>query len=373
MEIMGMNRSFWKDKSVFLTGHTGFKGGWASLWLQRLGARVTGYALKPEDEKCLFYEASVNDGIGTFFGDVRDAAKLESAMAEAKPDIAFHFAAQPLVRESYANPVDTYATNVMGTVHFLEAVRRAPSVRVAIVVTSDKCYENRKLRQSFREGDPMGGDDPYSTSKGCAELITSAYRRSFFSENQAAIASVRAGNVIGGGDWAKDRLIPDLVRAFAHGKTLQIRYPHAVRPWQHVLEPLRGYFMLAEHLCNDGSTFAGGWNFGPRDEDAWTVSKIANHATALWGNGSEWASDNAHHLHEAHYLKLDCSKAGSLLGWVPVFRLEETLEWTISWYRTHLAGSVAMRDFTEQQIERYEHLADAAPNQTTTAFGAINA
>jgi CDP-glucose 4,6-dehydratase len=373
MENMGMNRSFWKDKSVFLTGHTGFKGGWASIWLQRRGANVTGYALEPTDENCLFYQARVGDGVRSFFADVRDGSKLQSVMAEVKPEVAFHFAAQPLVRESYAKPVDTYATNVMGTVHFLEAVRQTPSVRVAIIVTSDKCYENRELQQGFLEDDPMGGDDPYSSSKGCAELITSAYRRSFLSDNQVAVASVRAGNVIGGGDWAKDRLVPDLVRAFADGITLQIRYPHAVRPWQHVLEPLRGYLMLAEQLWNNGGAFAGGFNFGPRDEDAWTVSKVVNLASSLWENDSEWTSDNTRHLHEAHYLKLDCSKAGSRLDWVPVFRLEETLDWTISWYRTHLAGLATMRDFTEQQIGRYENLVDVATNQTTTAFGAINA
>jgi CDP-glucose 4,6-dehydratase len=261
----------------------------------------------------------------------------------------------------------------MGTVHFLEAVRRTPSVRVAIVVTSDKCYENLELQKAFREDDPMGGDDPYSSSKGCAELITASYRRSFLSENRVAVASVRAGNVIGGGDWAKDRLIPDLVRAFADGKTLQIRYPLAVRPWQHVLEPLRGYLMLAEHLWNTSGVNAGGFNFGPRDEDAWTVSRVVTLASSLWKNNSEWISDNTRHLHEAHYLKLDCSKAGARLGWVPVFRLEEALEWTISWYRTYLAGVDAMREITEQQIERYENLADAASNRTTTAFGALHA
>jgi CDP-glucose 4,6-dehydratase len=373
VENMALNHSFWKNRSVFLTGHTGFKGGWASLWLQRCGVNVTGYALEPPEESCLFHQIRAGEGMRSFFADVRDAWKLQAVMAEVKPEVAFHFAAQPLVRESYANPVDTYTTNVMGTVNFLEAVRHTPSVRVAIVVTSDKCYDNSELQQVFTEDDPMGGSDPYSSSKGCAELVTSAYRRSFFSDNQVAVASVRAGNVIGGGDWAKDRLIPDLVRAFATGKTLQLRYPHAIRPWQHVLEPLRGYFMLAERLWNEGGIYAGGWNFGPRSEDAWTVSRVASYFSSLWGNNSEWIPDNANHPHETVYLKLDCSKANSRLGWGPVFCLEETLEWTLSWYRTCLAGDRNMRDFTAQQIEYYEGLVEDSLHRKKTALGTTNA
>lgn len=372
MENMELNRSFWSGKPVFMTGHTGFKGGWISLWLQHMGVSLYGYALEPSERPCLYYEANVGDGMQSFLADVRDGAKLQSAMGKAKPEIAFHFAAQPLVRESYRNPADTYATNVMGTVNFLEAVRRTPSVRVAIVVTSDKCYENREWQRGYREGDAMGGSDPYSSSKGCSELVATAYRRSFFNDGRVALASVRAGNVIGGGDWAEDRLIPDLVRAFSTRQALRLRYPGAVRPWQHVLEPLRGYLMLAERLWDEGAACSGGWNFGPRGEDARTVIDVVKTAAKMWGAGAEWCINIALSPHEANVLRLDCSLARSRLGWTPVIGLEETLEWTISWYRAHLEGSTDMRRFTVQQVESYENLLITPALRQQSGSGALS-
>jgi CDP-glucose 4,6-dehydratase len=370
VENMGIKRHFWRDKAVFVTGHTGFKGGWFSLWLQRLGAMVSGYALKPAECKCLFNEIRIGDGMRTFFDDVRDLGRLNAAMDEVKPEIAFHFAAQPLVRASLRNPADTYATNVMGTVNFLEAVRQTPSVRVAVVVTSDKCYENRGIQQGYREDEQMGGSDPYSSSKGCAELVTAAYRRSFFADGRVAVATVRAGNVIGGGDWAEDRLIPDLVRAFSSKQTLRLRYPRAVRPWQHVLEPLRGYLMLAERLWNEGVACSGGWNFGPREEDARPVLDVVKTAAKMWGDGAEWCTDIALSPHEANLLRLDCSLARSRLGWAPLIGLEETIEWTISWYKAYLEGNSDMRHFTHQQIEIYENLLIIPALRQKSAMGA---
>ena len=351
-----MNRGFWNGKSIFLTGHTGFKGGWLSLCLQRLGASISGYALEPAGDICLYEKARIGEGIRSTLGDVRDGESLRRAMEESQPEIAFHLAAQPLVRASYNDPAATYAVNVMGTVNFLEAVRRTPSVRVAIVVTSDKCYENREWWWGYREDEPMGGSDPYSSSKGCAELVTSAYRRSYFNDGRVAVASVRAGNVIGGGDWAADRLIPDLVRAFSAKAPLYLRFPHAVRPWQHVLEPLRGYLTLAERLWHEGTACAGGWNFGPRDDDAWTVLDVVRHAATLWGEGASWRVDHEPHPHEARYLKLDCTLARSRLGWVPVLDLAKALEWTVAWYHAHQDNHPDMRTFTTNQIERYEAL-----------------
>ena len=370
MEDMGINKDFWRDKPVFLTGHTGFKGGWTSLWLQNLGASVAGYALEPAKCPSLFDEARVGDGMRSFIADVRDADQLHKAMEEFSPEIAFHFAAQPLVRASYRNPTDTYSTNVMGTVNFLEAVRRTPSVRVAIVVTSDKCYENRESQRGYSEDEAMGGSDPYSSSKGCAELVAAAYRRSFFNDGRVALATVRAGNVIGGGDWAEDRLIPDLVQAFSTRQALKLRYPGAVRPWQHVLEPLRGYLMLAERLWDEGAVCAGGWNFGPREEDARSVLDVVKTAAKMWGDGAEWCVNIALSPHEANILRLDCSLARSRLGWTPVIDLEETLEWTISWYRAHLEGNIGMRRFTVQQIESYESLQAISLEQRQSAAGA---
>jgi CDP-glucose 4,6-dehydratase len=368
-----MNLNFWRGKRVFLTGHTGFKGSWLALWLQQLGAEVVGYALEAPTQPSLFDAAQVSKDMASIVGDVRDLEHLQQAMAEAQPDIALHLAAQPLVRYSYQHPVETYATNVMGTVNFLEAVRHTPSVRVAVVITSDKCYENREWEWGYRENEAMGGHDPYSNSKGCAELVTAAYRSSFFAPetygiHQVAVASVRAGNVIGGGDWALDRLIPDMIKAFHQGQPVMIRNPHAIRPWQHVLEPLSGYLLLAENLWNSGPEFVGGWNFGPHDEDAKPVSWIVERLTALWSNGATWQLDGGSHPHEANYLKLDCSKAKLRLGWEPRLTLADTLEWVVEFYQGYYNGQSA-RAIADAQIQRYQarHPQTAMPVASTVA------
>ncbi len=360
MEGVGVKGSFWRGRRVFLTGHTGFKGSWLSLWLQQLGAEVTGYALQPPTDPSLFEVANVAQGMRSIIGDIRDAATLTKAMHDASPDIVIHMAAQPLVRRSYIDPVETYSTNVMGTVHLLEAVRQTPSVRAVVNVTSDKCYDNREWVWGYRENEAMGGFDPYSNSKGCAELVTSAYRNSFFNpenygEHQVAIASARAGNVIGGGDWAEDRLIPDILRAIGSGRPVVIRNPGAIRPWQHVLEPLSGYLQLAQKLYEDGSAYAEGWNFGPNDEDAKPVQWIVEKLTQSWGEGASWKLDGGDHPHEAHYLKLDCSKAKSGLDWQPRWPLAQTLELIAAWQRAWLAQQ-DMRSFTLKQIEQYARI-----------------
>lgn len=353
-----MNPTFWRGKRVLLTGHTGFKGSWLALWLQSAGAEVIGYSLPAPTQPSLFEVANVADGMTSVIGDVRDLAALQTTMAEHQPEIVLHLAAQPLVRYSYQYPVETYATNVMGTVNFLEAVRHTPSVRVAVVITSDKCYENREWVWGYREDEPMGGHDPYSNSKGCAELVTAAYRSSYFApetfaSHRVALASVRAGNVIGGGDWALDRLIPDMIKAFQAGQPVLIRNPHAIRPWQHVLEPLSGYLLLAEKLWESGPDCAEGWNFGPQDEDARPVSWIVDRLTHLWGDGATWQLDEGPHPHEASYLKLDCSKAKMRLGWTPQLTLATTLEWIVEFYRGFYTGANA-RQIAEAQISRYQ-------------------
>lgn len=355
---LDMKESFWSGKRVFLTGHTGFKGSWLSLWLQSIGAVVTGFSLEPPTHPSLFIAADVEAGMQSFIGDIRDANAIRSAMAEAQPDIVFHMAAQPLVRYSYEYPVDTYSTNVMGTVHFLEAVRHVPSVKSAVVITSDKCYENREWVWGYRENEAMGGHDPYSNSKGCAELVTAAYRSSYFSPNtydhhKVALASVRAGNVIGGGDWALDRLIPDMVKAFHLGESVMIRNPNAIRPWQHVLEPLGGYLLLAQKLWENGPEFAEGWNFGPNDNDAKPVAWIVDQLTKLWGDEASWHLDGGNHPHEARYLKLDCSKAKMKLHWEPRLNLSDTLEWVVEFYKGYYSGKSA-RQIVESQILRYQ-------------------
>ncbi|MBU1215111.1 MAG: CDP-glucose 4,6-dehydratase [Gammaproteobacteria bacterium] len=352
-----MNAGFWRGKKVFLTGHTGFKGSWLSLWLQQLGAEVTGYALQPPTKPSLFEVANVAQGMTSIIGDIRDAEALSKALRDAAPDIVIHMAAQPLVRYSYVNPVETYSTNVMGTVHLLEAVRQTPSVRAVVNVTSDKCYDNKEWVWGYRENEAMGGFDPYSNSKGCAELVTSAYRNSFFNpekyaEHRVALASGRAGNVIGGGDWADDRLIPDILRAISDNKPVVIRSPHAIRPWQHVLEPLSGYLLLAEKLYTQGVAYAEGWNFGPADEDAKPVQWIVEQLTQQWGAGASWQLDGGEHPHEAHYLKLDCSKAKMRLDWQPRWHLGHTLEMIVAWQQAWLAKQ-DMRSFTLKQIEQY--------------------
>ncbi len=355
-----MNPSFWQGTRVLLTGHTGFKGSWLSLWLQSMGAQVTGYALAPPTNPSLFEIAEVGKGMTSVIGDIRDLAKMQAVFAEHRPEIVIHMAAQPLVRYSYQNPVETYSTNVMGTVHLLEAVRNTPGVKAVVNITTDKCYENREWVWGYRENEPMGGFDPYSNSKGCAELVSAAYRSSFFNadsyaQHGVATATVRAGNVIGGGDWAQDRLIPDILSAFEQGRKVDIRNPHAIRPWQHVMEPLRGYLTLAEQLFEHGPSFGEGWNFGPNDEDAKSVGWIVEQMAALWGTAAQWQVDTGEHPHEAHYLKLDISKARSRLDWHPALRLKDALALIIDWSKQHQAGA-NMRQLTLAQLRAYQVL-----------------
>lgn len=349
-----MNPGFWKDRKVFLTGHTGFKGSWLSLWLRLLDSRVTGYALEPPTQPSLFALAGLARSIDSVIGDVQDLAGIKAVLRRAEPEIVIHMAAQALVRESYADPVGTFSTNVMGTVHVLEAVREAKSVRAAVIVTTDKCYENREQSRGYREDEPMGGHDPYSASKGCAELVTAAYRRSFFpGSGEAAVASARAGNVFGGGDWSKDRLVRDAMDAFISGKPVRIRNPNAVRPWQHVLDPLSGYLALAERLWADGPSHAEAWNFGPVEEDARPVSWLVEELARRWGAGATWEPDTTAHPHEAGILMLDCTKARTRLGWRPRLPLATALDWTVEWYRCH-AGGGDVRRLTAEQIRRYQ-------------------
>ena len=352
-----MNPTFWRGKCVFLTGHTGFKGSWLTLWLHALGARVHGYALEPNTSPSLFTAARVAEGISSTIGDVRDGEKLQAAMRAAKPDVVIHMAAQPLVRYSYAHPVETYATNVMGTANLLEAVRKTEGVRAVVNVTTDKCYENKEWVWGYRENEPLGGHDPYSSSKACAELVTAAYRNSFFdggrdAERGVAIASARAGNVIGGGDWSEDRIVPDFFRAVEAGTPLRVRNPQAIRPWQHVLEPLSGYLLLAEKLHTQGPAFAEAWNFGPHASDAISVQRVVERMASFWGNDARWVVDDGSHLKEANCLKLECSKAQQLLGWFPRWRVDLALELTVAWHRAHHRGQ-DLRPVTLEQIERY--------------------
>ena len=349
--------SFFRGKNVFVTGHTGFKGSWLCMWLSALGANVTGYALDPPTIPSLFDLCGVGSLINSVIADVRDARKLTDAMRATNPDLVFHMAAQPLVRDSYRNLVDTYSTNVMGTVHLLEAVRACESVKSVVIVTSDKCYENREWLWGYREDDPLGGYDPYSSSKACSELVTAAYRRSFFdpkgsSMHGATVASARAGNVIGGGDWAADRLVPDCIRSLLKGEKILIRNPDAVRPWQHVIEPLFGYLMLAERLYKDGPRFTGAWNFGPRDEDARSVEWVVKRICAEWGEGAGYTIDSGGHPHEAHYLKLDCSKTRAALGWLPRWNLEKAIQSVAEWTLLYRDGG-DLRAACMRQIEEY--------------------
>lgn len=344
---------FWRGRRVFLTGHTGFKGSWLALWLQQMGAEVSGYALEPQTSPSLFDLAGVGRAMVSTMGDVRELAALQGAMRAADPEVVFHLAAQSLVRRSYAEPVETYATNVMGTVNLLEAVRHCERVRAAVVVTSDKCYENREWVWPYRENEPLGGHDPYSSSKGCAELVTAAYRASFFAAGRpAAVASARAGNVIGGGDWAADRLIPDIVRAVEAGTPVRIRNPGAVRPWQHVLEPLAGYLTLAERLHERGGEFAEAWNFGPSAEDCRPVGWVVERLAQEWGGALRFESDAAEHPHEAHFLTLDSSRARARLDWAPRWRLQDALRSIAAWHKAHRAGA-DMRAAVLGQIAEY--------------------
>ena len=333
--------SFWKGKKVFITGHTGFKGSWLSLWLQYMGAIVKGYALEPNTNPNLFTEAKVAHEMDSEIGDINDLNHVTLSMKAFNPDVLIHMAAQPLVRLSYHEPVLTYATNVMGTVNVLEAARNCTNLKAIVSVTTDKCYENREWAWGYRENEPMGGHDPYSSSKGCAELVTSAYRKSFFNTSSSAfLASARAGNVIGGGDWSADRLIPDILRAFERNELVVVRNPMATRPWQHVLEPLSGYLILGQHLYEEGGdVFAEGWNFGPKDEDCKPVSWILDKMASKWGKGASWQLDKNSNPNEAGFLKLDCSKAGMLLNWHPKWNLEDTLESIIHWHQNYLSGN----------------------------------
>lgn len=351
-----MTPSIWAGRRVFLTGHTGFKGSWLTLMLRRLGARVAGYALSPPTEPNLFNVARIGEDMISCISDIRDGSALRTAMGDFSPDVVFHLAAQPLVRASYASPVETFETNVMGTVHLLEAVRQTPSIKATVIITSDKCYENRETIWAYREDDPMGGYDPYSSSKGCAELVAASYGRSYFqpSMGKSSIASVRAGNVIGGGDWAEDRLMADLARGHIANKEISIRNPEAVRPWQHVLEPLSGYLMVAEKILIDGSAPCTAWNFGPNAESEQTVGTLAKLACRLWDREHALkVEQDPNALHEAGILKLDSTKARNYLGWRPRWNFEEAVSHTVAWYRSYADGA-DMRAYTLAQIEAYE-------------------
>ncbi|WP_019882509.1 MULTISPECIES: CDP-glucose 4,6-dehydratase [unclassified Methylophilus] len=345
--------NFWLNKRVFVTGHTGFKGGWLTLWLHMLGARIYGYALPPDTRPSLFTVADIEPLLsGHTLADIRDSDKLKAAMAEAKPDIVLHLAAQPLVRRSYQDPVETYMTNVMGTVNLLEAIRQTPNIKAVVNVTTDKCYDNKEWLWPYREGEPLGGHDPYSSSKACSELVTASYRKSFLSALGVGLASARAGNVIGGGDWSDDRLIPDFLRAMDAGQMLKIRSPRAVRPWQHVLEPLKGYLMLAEALYGSPEQFDTSWNFGPGESDSrevtWIVETLATHLPDL-----HWEIDSQAHPHEAGLLRLDSSKARQLLHWQPRWDLQTALQKIAEWHLGWKTGQ-NMQTFCRSQIHAYE-------------------
>ncbi|WP_346353477.1 CDP-glucose 4,6-dehydratase [Azotosporobacter soli] len=354
---MKMSKDFWSGKKVFITGHTGFKGSWLSLWLHMLGAEVTGYALNPPTDPALFTLCRIHELVTSIIGDIRDREKVQAEMLKAQPEIVIHMAAQPLVRESYLNPAETYEINVMGTVNLFEAVRKCNSVKAVVNVTTDKCYENKEWPWGYRENEPMGGYDPYSNSKSCSELITASYRDSFFNAKEyakhgTAVASARAGNVIGGGDWAKDRLIPDCIRSLINGEKIGIRNPRAIRPWQHVVEPLGGYLLLARELYETGMEFAEGWNFGPNDTDAKSVEWIVETLCRKWGDGASYEVNTGEQPHEANYLKLDISKAKHRLAWNPKWSLETGLDRIIVWNTAYL-GNEDMREITLKQIEEY--------------------
>lgn len=349
--------NIYKGRKVLITGHTGFKGSWLCILLNKLGADIYGYALEPPTTPSLFNEAKIEEFITSFIGDVRDYKMLSEIIKKIQPEIVIHMAAQPLVRESYKIPIETYSINIMGTVHLLEACRHTKSVKAIVNVTTDKCYENKEWNWGYRENEPMGGYDPYSSSKGCSELVTSSYRNSYFnpskySEHGVGLASARAGNVIGGGDWAEDRLIPDFIRAISKGKVVNIRSPYAIRPWQHVLEPLTGYLTLAEKLFSEGPLYSQGWNFGPDDKDAKNVEWITKIICSLWGNGASYEIDTNPQPHEANYLKLDCSKAKAELGWIPRWNIGTTLDSIVKWNKAFLSGE-NIRIITERQIEDY--------------------
>jgi CDP-glucose 4,6-dehydratase len=345
----------YRGRRVFVTGHTGFKGSWLSYWLTLLGADVTGYALEPPTEPSLFEALGLDQFVEHVVADVRDAGRLERELVKAAPDVVLHLAAQPIVREGYARPVETFATNAMGTVNLLQAVRACETARAVVVVTTDKCYRNNEDGRPFVEDDPLGGRDPYSASKGCAELVTAAYAASFLSDRNVAVASARAGNVIGGGDWAADRIVPDCVRALEAGRPIDVRNPAAVRPWQHVLEPLAGYLQLASRMLDDGATFTGAWNFGPESEDALTVQWVVERFLEEWGRGSWQAAGSATpQPHEAHLLTLDSSKAVGLLGWEPRWDAREAVRRTAAWYHRQAGETVPAGELCAADIADYE-------------------
>ena len=346
-----VNSEFWKGKKVFLTGHTGFKGSWLSIWLNSMGANVKGYALNPPTSPSLFNVAKVDSIIDSQIGDIRDQDTLHESMTVFNPDILIHMAAQPLVRYSYDEPIETYEVNVIGTAKVLEVARHCPNLKAVLNITTDKCYENDGRAQGYKENDPMGGYDPYSSSKGCAELVASSYRRSFLQEQGIGLASVRAGNVIGGGDWADDRLIPDILRSFEKNEAVVIRNPKATRPWQHVLEPLSGYLRLAEQLFNDPVTFSEGWNFGPYNNDVKPVDWILDHMIELWP-GASWILNEKENPHEATLLNLDISKASGVLGWTPTWGLPMTLGNIMRWHKLWLGGA-DMRKICITEIDNF--------------------
>ena len=357
-----IDKGFWKNKKVFLTGHTGFKGSWLSLWLHFLGAKVTGYALNPPTDPSLYDLCRIDEIVKSEIGDIRDSSALTARMCETNPEIVIHMAAQPIVLDSYKIPAETYEINVMGTVNVFEAARKCAAVKTVINVTSDKCYENKEWIWGYRENEPLGGHDPYASSKACSELVTSAYRNSFFhpdeySAHGVGVASVRAGNVIGGGDWAVDRLIPDCIRALLKGERIVIRNPEAVRPWQHVLEPLCGYLVLAERLYENGPRYSQAWNFGPDDFDAKPVEWLVKRLCAIWGGEASYAIDKGEHPHEAHYLKLDCSKAKAELEWRHRWNLEKALAGIIEWTRAYQEG----KDLTKVCLKQIEMYSNTSP------------
>jgi CDP-glucose 4,6-dehydratase len=362
---MVIDREFWNGRRVFLTGHTGFKGAWLSLWLMDLGAKVFGFSLDPPSTPNLFTAGRVDEGLTNTHGDIRDLAAIKAAIATASPDIVMHLAAQSLVRTSYQDPVGTFSTNVLGTVHVLEAVcsynaTRAQDSKIAatLVVTSDKCYDNKEWPWGYRESDPLGGHDPYSSSKGCAELVSASYLRSFASNDSGRVgmATARAGNVIGGGDWALDRLVPDAMRAFATGTELVIRNPAAVRPWQHVLEPIGAYLLLTQRMLNDPASFSGPWNFGPDPTGRQSVAVVTDGLVKHWGDNAHWKAGQGVQPHEAGLLSLDCSKAQMYLRWRPRLSLDDALRLTVDWYRAHLANpNRSMRDYTLGQIRDFAY------------------
>jgi CDP-glucose 4,6-dehydratase len=353
MENLGVSGEYWRGRRVLLTGVTGFKGGWLALWLRDLGAEVVGYSLPPPTTPSFFHTVRLGEQVTWIDADIRNGALLHKVVDDRRPEVVFHLAAQPLVRASYDAPVETFETNVIGTVNVLDALRDRPSVRAVVVITSDKCYENREWLWPYREGDPLGGHDPYSSSKACAEIATAAYHRSFFQGKGVGVATARAGNVIGGGDWARDRLVPDVIAALATRQSALVRNPKSVRPWQHVLEPLAGYIALAESLARDPEAFSEAWNFGPSPDSVRPVVELVETICALWGDGARWHTADLAAPHEAKLLAVDASKARARLPWRPRLALRDCLRWTVEWHRALLAGE-DMRDHSLRQIRRYQ-------------------